>query len=157
MERRKHEVPCQRRPNGDLRRLAVADLAHHDDVRVLAELGAQHTCKRESDVGPHARLAHPRELVLDGVLDGEQVGLGAVEMLKRRVERRRLAAARGAGDEHQPMRALDGLEKFALPGRRHPQRCKVERQVGAVEQAEHGLFAVARRQRRDAYVDGAWG
>ena len=32
-------VPGQRRLDGDLRRLDITDLAHQDDIRVLAENG----------------------------------------------------------------------------------------------------------------------
>jgi len=40
VERRKDQVPGQRRLDGDLGRLRVPDLAHHDDVGVLSQDGA---------------------------------------------------------------------------------------------------------------------
>ena len=75
-----------------------------------------------------------------------------VELGQRRVERRRLAAARGAGDQHHAERLVDRLFEV-LEGRfleaelRH-----VELQVRLVEEPEHDLLAEHGRKGGDAEV-----
>jgi hypothetical protein len=46
-----HQVAGERRLHGDLRGLAVAHLADHDDVRVLAQDGAQGVGEGQVDLG----------------------------------------------------------------------------------------------------------
>ena len=63
-------------------------------------------------------LLDARELVLDRVLDRDDVLLGRVELGQRAVERRRLARAGRAGDEHRAVGAGEGLDEAArAPGR----------------------------------------
>ena len=50
VQRRQHEVARQRRLDGDLRRLEVADFADQDDVRVLAQERAQRRGEVQADV-----------------------------------------------------------------------------------------------------------
>ena len=50
VDRREHEVTGERRVDRDLDRLLVADLADHDDVRILPEEGAERAREREPDL-----------------------------------------------------------------------------------------------------------
>ena len=97
----KHQVPGQRGLDRHLRRLQVADLTHHDDVRVLAQDRAQRMGEGEADLGLHLDLVDAGHLVFDRVLDGERCLLSALlRRVERRIKRRGLAAAGGAGDEN---------------------------------------------------------
>src|SRR5262249_31166519 len=58
---------------GDPRRLRVADLAHQNDVRVLAEDRAQAGGERDPGADVDLDLVDPLEQVLDRVLDGDDV------------------------------------------------------------------------------------
>ena len=87
------------------RGLDVADLADHDDVGVLAQDRAQDMREAEADLRLDLDLAHAVELVFDGVLDGEELLVGQVEVAQRGIERRRLAAAGRAGDEQDAVSA----------------------------------------------------
>ena len=49
VQRREHEVAGERRLDGDLRRLEVADFADEDDVGVLAQEAAQRGGEVEAD------------------------------------------------------------------------------------------------------------
>ena len=103
-----HEVARVGGHEHGLHRLAIADLADQDDVRVLAQDAAQALGERPG-VDAHLALVDGRHLVameeLDRVLDGDDV---LVRLLVRHVDqrgqRRRLARAGGAGDEHEPAR-----------------------------------------------------
>ena len=74
-------------------RLLVADLADHDDVRVLPEEGAQRAREREPDLRLDVHLVDALNLVLDRILGGEDVEVRLVDPVDARVERRRLAGA----------------------------------------------------------------
>ena len=90
----------ERRLDGDFRGLAVADFAHHDDVRVLPQNGAQPVGERQVDSGIDVNLSDPVDLVLDRVLDSDDVQLRRVDALQGGIQRRALAAAGRAGDQN---------------------------------------------------------
>ena len=54
--------------HADLGGLEVADLAHHDDVRVLAQEAAKGGREVEADVVVHLHLVDPEEVELDDTI-----------------------------------------------------------------------------------------
>ena len=68
-----HKVARDGRLHGDGRGLIVADLADHDDVRVLAQDGAQRGGKGEVGLGVDLHLVDARDVGFHGVLDGDDV------------------------------------------------------------------------------------
>ena len=104
---REHEVTGERRGDRDLGRLAIADLADHDDVGIVAQERAQARRERQLDLRVDLGLRDALELVLDGILDGEDVEVRRVDLGEARVQGRRLARAGRAGDEHDAVRPLD--------------------------------------------------
>jgi hypothetical protein len=74
---RQHHVAGDRGAERDLRGLGVADLADHDDVRILAQDRAQRAGERLLRLLVDVHLVDAGELVLDRVLDRHQV-LGLV-------------------------------------------------------------------------------
>ena len=93
VQRGEHEVAGEGGLHRVLRGLGVADLAHHDDVGVLAQHRAQRAGEGDLDLRPHRDLVEVLVHHLDRVLDGDDVDLGLGEVLEDRVERRGLAAA----------------------------------------------------------------
>ena len=94
-----------RRLERDVERELVADLADEDDVRILTERGAQRVGER-AGVDADLALADARLVVLveelDRVLDRDDVErLRPVEVTDHRGERRALAVAGRADDEHE--------------------------------------------------------
>ena len=77
----------------DLGGLEVANLADHDDVRVLPQERAQRGREVQADVLVHLHLVDAVQVVLDRILGGGDVAIDRVELGERRVERRRLARA----------------------------------------------------------------
>ena len=76
VQRREHQVAGERRLHGDARGLEVADLADHDDVRVLAHDRAQRVGEVEPDLRLHLDLVDAVDLVFDRVLDGDDLDVG---------------------------------------------------------------------------------
>ena len=94
-------------------RLEIAQLADEDDVRILAQRGAQRALER---AGVHADLALRDDALLvrvhelDRVLDRDDViAARAVDEVDQRAERRRLARPGRAGDEHEALVELAEL------------------------------------------------
>src|SRR3989475_472193 len=136
------QVAGERRLDGDLRRLQVADLADHDHVRVLAEEAAQAVRERQFDLRVHRGLRDSLQLVLDRILDGHDVEVGPVDLAQRRVERGGLAGAGRAGDEDDPVRPVDDRLHDAELLLVHPDLGEVEQHRALVEQTHHHPLAV---------------
>jgi len=79
VQRGQHQMAGQAGLDGDLRRLGIADLADHDDVRVLPQDGAQGLGEAEVDAGIDLDLADAGEVVFDRVLDRHDVLPAGVE------------------------------------------------------------------------------
>src|SRR3546814_2632500 len=114
---REVEVAGERGLHGDVGGLAVADFADHHDVGSLAQNRAQPRREVEPDLGMHLRLPHTIDGIFDLILDGQDVALAVVELLERRVERRRLARSGRAGDEDDAIGFGERLAHYAEIGR----------------------------------------
>src|SRR5438034_3437094 len=68
----------ERRLDRDLGGFAVAHLAHHDDVRVMAQNGAQRRGERQADFGIDGDLRDTVDLVFDGVFHRHDLHPGLV-------------------------------------------------------------------------------
>ena len=107
VQRRQHQPTDERRTAGDLRRLPVPDLAHHDHVRVLPQDRAQHAREGQPDLLLHLNLIDPRDLVLHRILHRHDLPAPVVEVHQRGGERRRLARTRRSGNQEQPVGTFD--------------------------------------------------
>src|SRR6185503_9162478 len=154
VERREDEVARERRVDGNRGGLAVADLADHDDVRVLAQDRAQPRAEREPRPGVDLDLAYAFDRIFDRILDRDDGnGLG-VELLEERVERRRLAASGGAGRQYHAMRLPDSVPDLRLVLFAEAQALERELFRLLRQEAQHRVFAVVGRGDGDAHVDG---
>ena len=102
MQGGQHEVPGEGRLHGDLRGFAVADFAHHDHVRVLAQDGAQ--AGGEGHARPDVELYLPDAVnaVFDGIFKRDGVHVRLVEKLEDGIEACALAAPVGPVDRIMP-------------------------------------------------------
>ncbi len=105
VERREHEVARLRRVQRDRHRLRVAHFADEDDVRVLAERGAQRGGEARRVVADLALADHAADVVvgeLDRILDRDDVVVPrAVDVVDHRGQRGRLTRAGDAGDQDE--------------------------------------------------------
>jgi hypothetical protein len=106
VQRREHEVAGFGGEQAGLDRLEVAHFADEDDVGILPQRAAQRLRER-SRVDRHLALVDDRLAVaveeLDRILDRHHVRAARpVDVVDHRRERRALAAAGRAGDQHEP-------------------------------------------------------
>ena len=154
VQRREHEVAGERGLGRHRGGLGIADLAHEDDVRVLAQDRAERRREGHALLGLHLDLRDAGQFELDRVLDRHDVDVGTVDLLQRGVQRGRLARARGAGHDHDAVavrqQALEALEL-----RRQQADLRERHRALRVEDADDALLGAARRDRGDAQVEGA--
>ena len=133
-------MPGQGRLHGDARRLQVAHLADHDDVRVLADDGAQGPGEGHADGRLDLDLVDPGELVLHRVLHRDDLALLGVEARQGRVEGGGLAGTGGARDQEDAVGDIQHRQQ-PLPGRAvEAQGVEVEAHALLVQQAhDHAL------------------
>src|SRR5208282_6477434 len=93
VNRGKHQVSGQRRLDGDLRRLRVADFADHDFVRVMAQNRTQSAGERQSFFLVHRNLRDAAQLVFDRVFNRDDLVFVGLDLVDGGVERGRLAAS----------------------------------------------------------------
>src|SRR5258705_176169 len=153
VERREHEVARLRRLHGDARGLLVADLADEHDVRVLPEDRPQGAGERQLDLVVDLGLVDAGNLVLDGILDGDDVGPLRAHRRQRRAERRRLARTCRADDQDHPVLVFQEEPNRLERGCREAEILQRRHALAVVEDAEDDLFAEDRPERRRAEVD----
>ena len=102
-----NQVAGQRGVDGDLRCLRVADLAHHDLVRIVAQDGAQAAGERQPLLFVDRNLGDAANLILDRIFDGDDLVFVGLDLVQRRIERRGLAAAGRPGHQHHAVRLGD--------------------------------------------------
>ena len=156
VQRAEHQVAGQRGLDGDLRRLQVADFADHDDVRVLAQEGAQHRGEGQADGLVDRHLDDALDVVLDRLLGGQQLGLDRVDA--------------AAGPEYSvvvlpepvgpvtmmmPLGLSMSSLKVLVDVVRHAEVLELQRDDAAVQHAEHHALAELGRQGGHAEVDRA--
>ena len=105
VQRRDAQMPGLRELDAVLHRLAIANLADHDDVGRLAQRVLQRVVPAvgiDADLAVRHDAAAMRMHVLDRILDRDDVTAAVlVAVPDHRRERRRLARARAADDEAQ--------------------------------------------------------
>mmetsp|Transcript_4996 Transcript_4996/g.18196 ORF Transcript_4996/g.18196 Transcript_4996/m.18196 type:complete len:480 (+) Transcript_4996:577-2016(+) len=153
VQRAEHQVAGQCGLDRHFGRLEVADLADHDDVRVLAHQRAQALGESEVQHALHLGLVERRLDHLDRVLDGRHVDLVRGEALERRVQRGRLAAAGRPGHQDDAVGLLDQALPAVGVVLPEAERSQVLHRGLRVEDAHHHLFAKGRGQRRQTHLD----
>ncbi len=126
VQRGENHVAGERCLHGDLRRFLVANFADEHDVRIVTQNRAQPAREGQPGLFGHLNLVDPLELIFDRVLDRDDLADRVVDLVQRGVERRRLAAAGRAGDEHDAVRHLEhAVEELALArGHAEPARAR---------------------------------
>src|SRR5690625_6992492 len=135
-------MPRQGRLNGNLGGFEVAHFTNHDDVRVLADDGAQ----RAGKIEPYGRLGlnlvDAFKLVFHRVFNRDDLALGRVEPGQRGVQRGGFSRAGGPGDQNDAVRHFQLALKVFLNVFGKAQAGKIEHNGFAVENAHDHRFTV---------------
>ena len=106
MQGGKHQVSGERCLNRYLRGFGVTNFADHDDVRILAQDGAQSPGERHIHPAVYLGLSDAFQLVLDGIFDGQDITLGGIQLGENCIQRGAFSRPRRAGDENDAVRLL---------------------------------------------------
>src|SRR5215471_12347774 len=107
MDGGENQVSCERGLNGDLGGFLVADFAHHDLVRVVAQNGAQSSGKGEPLLFVHGNLCDTAQLIFDGIFDGDDFVFVGLDFVDSRVKSGRFSRTRRTGDKNHSVRFAD--------------------------------------------------
>ena len=152
VKRREHHVTGERRLDRDLGGLEVTNLTDHDDVGILTQERTQRRGEVQADRLVHLALVDAREVELDRILGGRDVGLDLVQLRERRVQRRRLAGTGRPRHQTHPVRAVDALLEDGQWFWIKAELGHVELEVRFVQQAHDDFLAKERGQHADAEV-----
>ena len=100
-------MPCDGRSDGNRGRFGVTCFADHDDVRILAEQGAEADFKGKAGGRMHLHLIEPRQVLLDRVFDGGNVDRQVGKLFERHIKRRGFS---GAGRTRHVNDAVRGFQ-----------------------------------------------
>ena len=115
VQRGKNKVTGERRIHGNVARLTVTNLTHHDDVRSLTQHCAQGRRESHSRRIVHLNLIDAREDVLYRVFHCDDFFVGRVEEVETRVQRGGLAGTGRPGHQHHAVRHLRvALKNFLI-------------------------------------------
>src|SRR5687767_15680205 len=119
-------MPCEGRLHCDLGCIQIPDLAHHDDVRVVAQQRTKNIGEAKANALLHLYLVDSVELIFDRVLNGEDLAFQGIKTDQGGIESRRLAAAGGPGDQYNTMRPLESLDEGIEIATRETKRSEIE-------------------------------
>src|SRR5260370_452965 len=140
--------------DGDVRGLFVAGLPDQDDIRVLAQEGAQHAGEIEADVFVYLDLVDAGKVVFDRVFRGGDVNARVVDLSQRGIERSRLARARRPGYIKDAVGLVDEFAHQLERGLVADDFIEPKRGVRFIEDAHADLLAPLAGHGRDAKVYG---
>src|SRR5581483_6942143 len=148
-----HQVAGERRLDRHRGGLAVADLADHDDVGIVAQIAAQDAGERQVDLWIDGYLGNTLQLIFDRVFYSEDVEIGRVDLGETRVQRGGLAGARRAGHENDSVRAanqvIDDIQMIFAEA----DIGQIVEHARTIEQTNGDALAVDAGRGGDAHVD----
>src|SRR5690625_212587 len=134
-------MPRQGRLNGNLGGFQIAHFANHDDVRVLADDGAQRAGKIEPDGRLGLNLVDALKLVFHRVFNRDDLALGRVEHGQRGIQRGGLSRAGRPGDQNDAVRHFQLALEVVLEVFGKTQAAKIEHDGFAVKNTHDHRFA----------------
>ena len=105
----KHQVARQSSLDADGRGFLVAHFPDHDPVGILAKEGPEHPREIKADGFVDRDLDNAVDVILDGILGGEELGIDGIDPAQRCVEGRRFSSTRRTGDDEDAVWLLDRL------------------------------------------------
>ena len=143
----------ERRPDGDFRRLEVADFPDHDDVGVLTQDGPEGAGKGQPDFRADIALVDSGHFVFDRILHGDDPLVNGVDFVEIGVERCGFSRAGRAGDQDDPVGLLNDLADDLFIAFAQAKLAEPDEFLAAHEEAQAYAFPVGGGQGGDADVN----
>src|SRR5258708_29825856 len=89
-------MACLRGLHDNFRGLFIANLAHHDDIGILAEYGPEAAHKCQARLGIDMHLVYAWEHILDGIFYRDDIDRSLAQFVEQSAKRPALAGARRA-------------------------------------------------------------
>ena len=140
--------------NGDVGGFQIANLAHHDDVRILAQKRLQRGSKGESLLVVYVDLVDAGQVNLGRVFGGGNIHAVGIEDVQAGIKRYGFARAGGAGHQHHAVGAVDGFQNQLFLEIFETQLVDIQRGSVGIQNPHHDFFAEQGGQGADAKVDG---
>ena len=137
-----NHVAGKGRLGGHLGGFTVANFAHHDHVRVLAQNGPQPAGKGHAGPPVQLGLANLFDTVLHRVFQGDDVNLRPVDPVDHGKQGGAFAAARGPGGQDHAVGFLNVALEFFLVFGGHAQLAQGVDPAGGVQEPQHHVFPV---------------
>ena len=142
VQRGEHLVARHGGAEGHFGGVLVAHLAHQDDVRILAHERAHAVGKVDLAAVRDGGLPDTRDGVLDRVLQRHDVDAFVVHVAEHRVQRGRLARARGAGHQNDALGPRQHQVQQVVLVFRQSQLSVFDNAALGIEHAQHEVFAM---------------
>ena len=149
-------MPSLGRLDGDLRGLQVTNLAHHDDVRVLAQERAQGLGEVQPYPGVHMTLVDAFQVDLHRVFRGGNVAFWRVEDIQSAVQGYGFPGTGGPGHQDHALGLFQGLQVQSLLLRFVSEPVDTQAGAGGVQNAQTDFFSKQQGQRVDPEINGAF-
>ena len=154
VQRTEDEMPGERRLDSVPSRVDIADLTHHQNIRILPQQRSERLGETQAERRIDSRLIDAFEHHLDRIFDRGDVDVVGRELSQCRVKGRRLAGAGRPRDENDAVRALDEAFEESAIARGKSEFLKVVVDDVRIENTHDDLLAKRHRQRRDAKFHG---
>src|SRR5437868_6718971 len=148
-----HEVAGQAGVGGNRRRLQIANLADHDDIRGLTKNGAQRDRKRHSYFIAYLHLIDPSHLILDRFFHRNDFAVGLVDVIETGVEGAGLPRTGRAGYEQNSIGRTQQPSEFFLIVAEEAEFRQTEKQTRLVKHAHDDAFAMIGRDGGNAQIN----
>ncbi len=148
-------MPRERGLHRHVERIEIANFADDQHVRIVAQQTAQRLFETHLVRRIHLHLRDPGDLVFHGIFHRDDVQRRAAEQAADGgVERGGLAAAGGAGEQHQPVWLREHMLHRGQIAKVHAQLFQRQHLILRGKETERHALAVFGRERGHAHVDG---
>src|SRR6266478_1850496 len=152
VQRGEHQVARKRGLDSNFCRFKVANLSDQNNIRILPQEGTERGGKVQADLLLHLHLVDARQLKLDGVFRGHDVGVHGIQSGDRGIQSIGFARTRWTGNQHHAVGLQDVPLKFFQRLRLEAELGHVQPEVFLVQQSHDDFFAVKGRHSRNAEV-----
>ena len=153
VKRAEHQVSSERGLNGDVRNFAITNFTDQNNVGRLAQHGFQNGRKCETNLFTHLDLIDALEVVLNGILGGDDFFVGTIQHRERGIQRGGFTATSRTRDQENAVGFANDLVERVQHVLFKTQVQQTNAHAIWTQNTKHHAFAVCRGTRADTKVD----